>query len=551
MRGFGAGVARWSLLLVAACSSQPNAPPAAFCPSNAPLQVLAMGKYAALQPVDGCVVFPANSSPDTAEYLLVPQATTGSPDLSTSFMLAGSAAAAAPALAVGAQVMPSPRSPAERFHDRLRELERTRAYGGSAGAPAPVPPTTPVPPRPSATITVGDRGRFKVLNTLTGLSLDTITAVARKVGQHIAIFIDTAAPQPGLSAFDLDTLRSVFDSVLYPTDTAAFGRESDIDGNGVVIVLLTNTVNKMVGNPCATYVAGFFFGGDVDPLYRRLFNNAEIFYAIVPDPLATLSCAHTVAQVKQLVPTTFAHEFQHMISYVQHVLVRGKEAEELWLNEGLSHYAEERGGRAFLPDTVAFCRYVRSDISNAVGYWGDLASHPLVDTSGIGGLAERGAGWLFVRYLADQYPQGAGLAGQDAFTRKLDNTSLTGATNVAAQTNDLFGTVVSRWALAQWVSDLPGFAAPAALTYTSWAFRTGFPRVSGRCGSSIAYPLVALAGAPASVSVSGTLRAGTGAVYQRVLQAPGGGAFQILFSDSSGAQLRETTAPRLNVIRIR
>ncbi|PYP32685.1 MAG: hypothetical protein DMD49_05225, partial [Gemmatimonadetes bacterium] len=152
-------------------------------------------------------------------------------------MLAGSAAAAAaPALAVGAQVMPSPRSPAERFHDRLRELERTRAYGGSAGAPAPVPPTTPVPPRPSATITVGDRGRFKVLNTLTGLSLDTITAVARKMGQHIAIFIDTAAPQPGLSAFDLDTLRSVFDSVLYPTDTAAFGRESDIDGNGVVIL---------------------------------------------------------------------------------------------------------------------------------------------------------------------------------------------------------------------------------------------------------------------------------------------------------------------------
>src|SRR5438876_599636 len=83
---------------------------------------------------------------------------------------------------------------------------------------------------------------------------------------------DTAESQPGLSAFDLDTLRSVFDSVLYPTDTAAFGRESDIDGNGVVIVLLTNTVNKMVGNPCATYVAGFFFGGDIDPLYRRLFN---------------------------------------------------------------------------------------------------------------------------------------------------------------------------------------------------------------------------------------------------------------------------------------
>src|SRR2546426_12516706 len=95
------------------------------------------------------IFFPANSSPDTAEYLLVPQATTGSPDLSTSFMLAGSAAAAAaPALAVGAQVMPSPRSPAGRFHDRLRELERTRAYGGGAGRPPPLPPPPPRPPTP-------------------------------------------------------------------------------------------------------------------------------------------------------------------------------------------------------------------------------------------------------------------------------------------------------------------------------------------------------------------------------------------------------------------
>ena len=323
-----------------------------------------------------------------------------------------------------------------------------------------------------------------------------------------------------------------------------------------MIVLLTSTVNRMVSaSQCGSsgYVAGFFFGGDIDPRFRTAYNNGEIFYALVPDSLGTLSCPHKASDVKLLIPGTFVHEFQHMISYNQHVLVRRTSAEELWLNEGLSHYAEERGGRAFLPDTVTFCRYARGDLSDAVLYWGNLGSHPLVDTSGVGGLAERGAGWLFVRYLADQYAQGAGggLAGQDAFTRKLDNTALTGAANVAAQTNDMFAAVLGRWALAQWVSDLPGFTAPAALTYTSWAFRTGFPKVSGRCGSSLAFALVALAGAPASVSVSGTLRAGTGAVYQRVLQAPGGSAFQILFSDGAGAQLRETVMPRLNVIRIR
>jgi len=553
----GLGVGRWALALLLACSSVPNAPPAAFCPTSAAPEVLSVAQYAALEPLDGCVVFPANgSTTDTVEYLLVPQAATGTPDLTMSFMLAGSAAAAAaPAFTVGSQLVPSPRSPAQRFHDRLRELERTGAY--PALPAGPVLPSAPVAPRPTGPVAVGDTGRFKVLNTLTGFSVDNVTAVARNVGQHIAIFVDTAAPKTnGFSSSDLDALRSVFDTVLYPTDTSAFGREPDIDGNGVVIVLLTSTVNRMVSaSQCGSsgYVAGFFFGGDIDPRFRTAYNNGEIFYALVPDSLGTLSCPHKASDVKLLIPGTFVHEFQHMISYNQHVLVRRTSAEELWLNEGLSHYAEERGGRAFLPDTVTFCRYARGDLSDAVLYWGNLGSHPLVDTSGVGGLAERGAGWLFVRYLADQYAQGAGggLAGQDAFTRKLDNTALTGAANVAAQTNDMFAAVLGRWALAQWVSDLPGFTAPAALTYTSWAFRTGFPKVSGRCGSSLAFALVALAGAPASVSVSGTLRAGTGAVYQRVLQAPGGSAFQILFSDGAGAQLRETVMPRLNVIRIR
>ncbi|OLC09062.1 MAG: hypothetical protein AUH42_00035 [Gemmatimonadetes bacterium 13_1_40CM_70_11] len=233
-----------------------------------------MGEYAALRPVDGCVVFPANASTTgTVEYLLVPQATTGTPDLSASFKLAGSAAAAAaPAFVVGVQLVAPPRSPVQRFHDRLRELERTRAYG-VPGAAAPALPTVPVAPLPTATIAVGDTGRFKVLNTLTGFSVDNVTAVARKVGQHIAIFTDTGAPKPGLSATDLDTLRSVFDSVLYPTDTSAFGRESDIDGNGVVIVLLTNTVNKMVQDCSSGYVAGFFFGGDIDPFFRSRFKS--------------------------------------------------------------------------------------------------------------------------------------------------------------------------------------------------------------------------------------------------------------------------------------
>src|SRR3989454_7549090 len=141
------------------------------------------------------------------------------------------------------------------------------------------------------------------------------------------------------------------------------------------------------------------------PFYGPMYNNGEIFYSIVPDPAPTLkSCAHTVAGVKSLVPVTFIHEFQHMISYNHHVLQGGKEAEILWLNEALSHYAEELGGRSFLPgDTATYCTFVFGDVYNSAQYFQAPQTHFLVDTSGIGALANRGAYWLFLRYLIDQY----------------------------------------------------------------------------------------------------------------------------------------------------
>jgi hypothetical protein len=544
-------VGRWPLVLLVACSGGPTAPPLAFCPSNAAPTVLQPTEYTAVNPAatDGCVVFPANTWPDTAEYLLVPQAATETPNLSSSFKLAGSAAAAAAPAVSAALQAPLP-SPAEQFHARLRELERTRAYGGGSVVPLVAPLVVARAPAPP--VMVGDTGHFRVLNTVTALTVDHVTAVAKVVGQHIAIFVDTGAPQPGLSSFDLDTLRAVFDTRLYAADTAAFGRESDIDGNGLVIVLLTNTVNKMVtAAQCSTgYVAGFFFGGDIDPFYRSQFNSAETFYAIVPDSMATLSCQHTTSSIKRLVPPTFVHEFQHMISYNQHVLMRGGQAEVLWLNEAMSHYAEELGGRTYLPgDSASFCRFAQRDLVNFGNYLQSPGSYALLDISGIGGLAERGEWWSFVRYMVDQRPD-TSLAGANAFTRTIDQTGLLGAANLAQQTGLSFDKLVERWALANWVSDAPNFLAPPELQYKKWAFRSVYS-ANNACGVRSSFPLTALVSAPTGVSVSGTIRSGSGAMYQRVLQAPGASGFRVLFSDNNGNQLPVTVAPRLNVIRIR
>src|SRR3989441_12971696 len=172
---------------------------------------------------------------------------------------------------------------------------------------------------------------------------DRVGARVRALKTKVAIYVDTLAPAGGLDSTALDSIALLFDQKLYAIDTAAFGRESDIDSNTVVMVLMTNTVNKLVtASECTStgFVAGFFFGLDLDPAFRSdsRSNKGEIFYSIVADPAGTLSCSHPASDVQKFVPVTFIHEFQHMISFNQHVLLRGTNGELLWLNEGMSHY---------------------------------------------------------------------------------------------------------------------------------------------------------------------------------------------------------------------
>jgi len=552
-----------SSLLATACSSSPGTqPPLAPCTATSGGSAGAVSPaYAGVTSIDptqtsGCAVFQANATAGIIEYLVVPQSASSIPDDSQAFKLGGNPLAAPPSPAPLASSFGP--NVAQQFDLRLRLSEREFA--------TQVPRPLLAPPRAPALVTPVDSGNvrtFKVCNTLNcdprkPTTLSTVTATARKVGTHIAIFVDNAAPQPGLSQTDLDNLRSVFDTRLYETDTLAFGHESDIDNNGMVIVLMTGKVNALVTSTACTttgYVAGFFFGADLITTAPFATGNAgEIFYSIVPDPSGTLSCSHSVTSVTQLVPVTFVHEFQHMISFNQHFLVRGNFPEDLWLNEGLSHYAEENGGRTFLPDTATFCRYAFGDLYNSAQYFTAPQNYFLVDTAGIGGLANRGAYWLFVRYLVDQV--GATLGSADSVTRRLDRTSLTGAANVTNATGGTaFPTVLARWALANYVSDLPGFTAPPELQYVTWKFRSDYQTMKTACGAFFStgnlpsqFPLTPSV-VNGSAALAGMLRAGSGSYY-RLQQAASAPGFTLLFSNSAGGALRATIVPRLNVIRL-
>src|SRR2546422_502407 len=95
-----------------------------------------------------------------------------------------------------------------------------------------------------------------------------VIARVRAVHSKIAIYVDTLAPAGGLDSTQLDSIAKTFDQRLYAIDTAAFGRESDIDTNSVVLVLMTNVVNKLVSaSVCLKtgFVAGFFFCPHLGP----------------------------------------------------------------------------------------------------------------------------------------------------------------------------------------------------------------------------------------------------------------------------------------------
>jgi hypothetical protein len=552
-----------SSLLAAACSSSaaPGPKPLAPCTATSGGQVnIGVAAYTTVDPTQtaGCAVFPADPSGSASvAYLVIAQSASSTPDDSQAFKLGGSALAAPPLAVPAAASVPSV---AQLFDLRLRLAERELV---KTAPPRPVraPPRAPALVTPVAS---GNVRTFQVCNVLTcdarnPSTFSSVTATALTVGQHIALYVDNAAPQPGLTQAGLDSVRAMFDTLLYPTDTAAFGRESDIDTNGQVIVLMTGKVNSLVtASQCNTsgFVAGYFFGADLITSFSTS-NKSEIFYSIVADPAGTLSCPHSVSQVKQLVPVTFVHEFQHMISFNQHVLlhctVNGCPVppEDLWLNEGLSHYAEENGGRVFLPDTATFCEFVFGDLFNAGQYLASPQDHFLVDTAGIGGLAERGAYWLFVRFLVDQFAAGTTQAAANTFTRSLEATTQVGVPNVVANTGTSFPTIVERWTLANYVSDLPSFPTPPELQYVKWQFRTAFPTFNSKCSSRIpgAFPLAPPSVTGSSAQLAGMLRAGSGNYYL-MQQAPSAPSFALLFSTSTGTALRMALIPQLAVLRL-
>jgi len=522
-----------------------------------------------------CVAVPSVPAAGSsgAEYLYVALGAAGtevSPALTAQYVIAGSSLTGSTAdqAPLSSPVLSAfkPQLTAQQFHAMLRRREKVIARDPGTlafrtarlqAAAATVPP--PVP---------GSQRTFLVCrNSNCDAPFVQVTATAKHVGAKVAIYLDDAAvTTQRYTDAELVNVGDMFDKFLYPIDTTNFGRESDIDGNGVVYVLLSPQVNKLSGNCNSTnsVILGFFFSADLVPTQQGS-NAAEIFYSIVPDP-ANPACTISKSFALDILPPTFIHEFQHMISFGQHALIRGGGAEDNWLNEGLSHYAEELGGR-LIPDAqnptlgrspTTLTQFAFTDYDVAYQYLTNPESLALPQTDdGVASL-QGGPNFLMVRWLAGQF----GTTTPDAstflvkgtdFTQKLEHTSLVGAANAAQQSGQPFDSLATYWQLANYLDDLPGFTtANPRLSYPDINLRSLFAQLHQALPSTYtrAYPLIPDSTKTGSYQRAGTLRQVSGH-HVRIIQAAGAAGVQFLLTGPAGAAISSTVVPRIGLVRIR
>src|SRR5467141_4462208 len=89
------------LVLTVACSGDSAGPsPLPSCGAHGTQLTLAVGAYSSIDPASdsGCITFAANTGADSAEYLVLPWSTGGTPKTSVPFMLQSAAPAASIAM---------------------------------------------------------------------------------------------------------------------------------------------------------------------------------------------------------------------------------------------------------------------------------------------------------------------------------------------------------------------------------------------------------------------------------------------------------------------
>jgi hypothetical protein len=426
----------------------------------------------------------------------------------------------------------------ESFHQRLRERS----------APA-LEPRLHLSPSLSASPPVS--ARVPAVGTLLQLNVETSSddgcgAPDYRTGRVVAVtdkaivVADTANPRTAnanetLSDQDYRFFGETFDTLVWRVDTGNFGEPTDIDNNGHVVIFFTRAVNELTRPGSSSYIGGFFYNRDLFPKTGASkcagSNVAEMFYMMVPDPRGVVSQGNFRSRdlVRNTAVGVIAHEFQHLINDSRRIYLNKSPVwEETWLNEGLSHIAEEltfyaaaglAPGQNVGPTEMKSARvsaaYYLYNSDNVDRFTSYLEQPERSSLMGSDVLETRGAIWSFLRYAADRLP------GEDTgIWKALVNSQTQGLANLQAVLGVNPRDWMSDWAVSVYTDDA-GFPVEARYQQPSWNLRALIPTVQSRLnfGAFQRYPLN-------TIFLSNGVRQGA--------NLQGGGAAYLRFGVTSG-----------------
>ena len=159
----------------------------------------------------------------------------------------------------------------------------------------------------------------------------------------------------------INFVTNEFDTKIYPKITSKFGEESDVDGNGKIILLILDIRDGFSGS--GGYIAGYFDSTNTYSKSSSYYSNEcdMIYLDCYPADPTSLDFHMTVA-----------HEFQHLINYTQKGL-SGDLPQDTWINEGLSSAAEYVYSGNHLTDRIDYYNSFQSDESTGNNFykWSD------------------------------------------------------------------------------------------------------------------------------------------------------------------------------------
>ncbi|TDL32668.1 hypothetical protein E2R51_08270 [Jeotgalibacillus sp. S-D1] len=317
---------------------------------------------------------------------------------------------------------------------------------------------------------VGDKKKFWVINDTNNEDYQ-IEAVLKYSGQRGEIWVHNNEITSGQAK----EMGKEFDQNIYPLITKNFARESDVDQNSRVSILVFDIQDGFNGS--GGYIGGYFYARD---LYNMPYSNrSEIFYIDTYPSMGFTKSSYDVSNAY----STIAHEFQHMVNFNQNVLVEKGEEMEVWLDEALAMAAEHM--------------YLKEPLSDRVSYYERSASiprgHSLLNWDYEGDvLSNYSLSYLFGQYFRIQTQQGDSIYKELIANKKSGTKALEEIIQKYISSNKSLGEFLTDFRQALYLNEsggLYGFRGEDGLSAVKSRSYTGSSPHSLRGGGAIQIPV--------------------------------------------------------------